>query len=290
MDRLGVTPTIQTSKNFEEIARTEEAASAPVTSLADRLSNTPPLLYGRDMDLSHLACSDEYDSDDEIFPPSYYMTGKKYPSRAPTPEPAPKKAVGDMDVDSDDDEVSLGNSEDERPPPIPPRSITPISAPITPSADIYRYLEDGDVPRYAQSYEGEVDHNLDWQVLDSFGRISSLTEPFTGEQLVFGRAVDRAFQINNFFLNCDHKDHLSQTNKWIVDSGASLHFSGDKSDFTDLTMFPKAQRPNVATADSQATIFGRGTIFMENSVTEKGIKTTNVMRLHPVFYLPGLTT
>jgi len=161
MDRLGVTPMIQTSKNFEEIARMEEAASAPVPSLIDHLSDTPPLLYTWDMDLSHLACSDEYDSDNEIFPPSYYMTRKKYPSRAPTPEPAPKKAVEDMDVDSDDDEVSLGNSEDERSPPIPLRSITPISAPITPSTDIYHYLNDSDVLCYAQSYKGEVDHNLD---------------------------------------------------------------------------------------------------------------------------------
>jgi len=69
---------------------------------------------------------------------------------------------------------------------------------------------------------------MDWKILDNFGQVCSLTEPYTGEQLVFSRSVDRAFQINNLFMNCDHKDHLSLINKWILYSGASFHFSGDE--------------------------------------------------------------
>ena len=90
-----------------------------------------------------LLLSNDYDSDDENFPPSYCMTRKKFPSRDPTPEPAPCPSMDDMDIETDDNKVSLGNSEDERPP--------PISVPITPSADIYNYLEYGDVLRYALS-------------------------------------------------------------------------------------------------------------------------------------------
>jgi len=54
---------------------------------------------------------------------------------------------------------------------------------------------------------------------------------------------------------------------WIMDSGASIHFTGTESDFSNLVMFPLAERPTVSTANGQASVQGHGTVFVENSVT-----------------------
>ena len=90
-----------------------EEAREVIQPLSEWLSepSTQPLLYGRDMDLSYLAISDdEYDKD--IFPASYYMTNKKVCLQALTPEPAPQSLMDNMDIDVDN-EVFLGGTEDE---------------------------------------------------------------------------------------------------------------------------------------------------------------------------------
>jgi hypothetical protein len=77
--------------------------------------------------------------------------------------------------------------------------------------------------------------------------------------------------------------------KWIMASRASIHFTGKESDFSDLQMFPLAERPPVSTANGQASVYGHRTVFVENSVTRNRKKSTNVMRLHPVYYMPEVS-
>jgi len=74
-----------------------------------------------------------------------------------------------------------------------------------------------------------------------------------------------------------------------MDSGASIHFTGKESDFSDLQMFPIDKRPPVSTANGQSSVHSHGTVFVENSVTQNGKSKTHVTRLHPVYFMPGVS-
>ena len=65
----------------------------------------------------------------------------------------------------------------------------------------------------------------------------------------------------------------------MLDSGASFHFSGDINDFVDYTQMEKVP---LKTANSSATIEGKGTIILALSTGEK-------VRIYPVYYVPSLT-
>ena len=73
------------------------------------------------------------------------------------------------------------------------------------------------------------------------------------------------------------------------DSGASVHFTGDKSDFSELKLFTEKERPLAQTANGAAAIHGTGTIFIKTYVDNTPDKmTTTISRLSPVFYMPGV--
>jgi len=146
---------------------------------------------------------------------------------------------------------------------------------------------------YMNGYEELVDHNTDWQVLhNSCAQVHSLIDPFPGKMDLekLGRSLDRVttwFQINS--LCTSFKQMPTILSQWIVDSGASIHFTGNESDFLDLIMFPIDGRPPASTANGSASVHGYGAIFVKNTVTHNGKKSTNNMRLYPVYYMPGTT-
>jgi len=146
---------------------------------------------------------------------------------------------------------------------------------------------------YMNGYEELVDHNTDWQVLhNSCAQVHSLIDPFPGKSDLekLGRSLDRVttwFQINSLCMS--FKQMPTILSQWIVDSGASIHFTGNESDFSDLIMFPIDGRPPVSTANGSASVHGYRAIFVKNTVTHNGKKSTNNMRLYPVYYMPGTT-
>jgi len=77
------------------------------------------------------------------------------------------------------------------------------------------------------------------------------------------------------------EDHMNRVD-WILDSGASLHFTGDMNDFIEYTPLEKNITANTATsADTQ--IIGKGTVMMAVEGSE------HMVRIAPVFYVPDLS-
>jgi hypothetical protein len=72
--------------------------------------------------------------------------------------------------------------------------------------------------------------------------------------------------------------------KWMMDSGASMAFTSNTEDYSQLTYFEKDAQMKVSTANGFASIIGHGTIFIET----KPHGETVITRLHPVFLLPGI--
>ena len=86
---------------------------------------------------------------------------------------------------------------------------------------------------------------------------------------------------SNIFCFCANKCECKPTEQeWMLDSGASLHFTGDINDFVDYT--PLEKQVSVRTANSTASIEGKGTIII---VLHSG----NSVRISPVYYIPTLT-
>jgi len=268
MSRLGVTPTIQTSKEFEGIASLEEVTDgtfgAPTVKLGaytlqDPELETPTFWWG-----------------------AYSLTDPvREPPRAPTPEMAPMLDAMVIDVPSgDEDTVSLGEED-----PIPERSglfgddeddaplpqglklnldddtsdygddpetlcspiIEPVPAPVAgPSRTTRRAWGTRGPQPYKRwsddhdAYEGPTENEL---VPFCSHKGTLLTDPTLASiSLDIGRSLDKYLAANiqcDFVSLCaDCKDN-SKSNliEWIVDSGASVHFTDNKADFSDLRFF-----------------------------------------------------
>jgi hypothetical protein len=85
---------------------------------------------------------------------------------------------------------------------------------------------------------------------------------------------------------CKHK--MVDRTAWILDSGASKHFTSTKVDFIDYEVISNA--PEVQTA-SKATlrIEGKGTILLNHLVKNRGTRVVKTTRIYPVLYIPGLS-
>jgi transposase InsO family protein len=73
---------------------------------------------------------------------------------------------------------------------------------------------------------------------------------------------------------------------WLLDSGASTHFTHDIRDFIEYTPFTPSERAPVKTASNVIYIEGKGTVLLQHYVDNKMVTT----RLYPVLYIPNLTT
>ena len=78
---------------------------------------------------------------------------------------------------------------------------------------------------------------------------------------------------------CECENNDPKVNEWMLDSGASFHFTGDMNDFVEYAPFKEQQ--TVITANSSASIEGQGTIIIL-------LSTEGVLRLFPVYYVPTL--
>jgi hypothetical protein len=87
---------------------------------------------------------------------------------------------------------------------------------------------------------------------------------------------------NKFCCSCSHECECKpkETTEWIIDSGASSHFTNSMSDFIDFEKFK--ERRVVYTANSSAEMIGQGTVLI---VLSTGV----VARIYPVIYIPSLS-
>src|SRR6266702_3342489 len=95
-------------------------------------------------------------------------------------------------------------------------------------------------------------------------------------------------------LKCQHNKYLSQCakckertdNMWLLDSGASAHFTNNISDFINYTPIAKSDRLPVKTAAHTIYVEGTGTVLLKNYIANKLVTT----RVNPVFYIPSMST
>ena len=73
---------------------------------------------------------------------------------------------------------------------------------------------------------------------------------------------------------------------WLLDSGASAHFTFNMDDFIEYTPASKDERIPVSTAANTIYVRGKGTVLLSHNVGDQMITT----RLHPVLYIPEITT
>ena len=71
----------------------------------------------------------------------------------------------------------------------------------------------------------------------------------------------------------------AKVNKWMLDSGASMHFTNNMNNFVEYQPIPPI---NIKTAINSVSVKGKGTIILG---TEKG----EFVRIYPVYYLEGLS-
>ena len=84
---------------------------------------------------------------------------------------------------------------------------------------------------------------------------------------------------------CRHKHHDSE--EWIMDSGASIHFTGYKSDFSGIQY---GDFGDSETANGITKVTAKGTVFIEHTIElEDGTEYNRVSKLYPVFYMPRLS-
>jgi hypothetical protein len=75
---------------------------------------------------------------------------------------------------------------------------------------------------------------------------------------------------------------------WILDSGASVHFTMSKNDFIDYQEVANAPIVQTASKKAQLQIVGRGAILLSHYIEDQGRQIPVVTRIDPVFHIPGL--
>jgi hypothetical protein len=95
------------------------------------------------------------------------------------------------------------------------------------------------------------------------------------------------FHADNQCQRCDSgicKDSAS----WILDSGASKHFSGELRDFASYQPLIQDETTVVQAASSTINIQGKGAVFIKHHMKMQGKIQQCIMRLYPVFYIPEI--
>ena len=110
--------------------------------------------------------------------------------------------------------------------------------------------------------------NVDGEATDMAGlelfrqvKSTSIGETEINSKLQLDTNIAELCKINKFCCSCSHKcDCDDGTKNWLIDSGASNHFTNDMNDFVEYQKLKK-QLP-VKTANSSAHMLGYGTIIV----------------------------
>jgi len=85
------------------------------------------------------------------------------------------------------------------------------------------------------------------------------------------------------------KRQINDHKAWILDSGASQHFTSTKQDFIDFEVVTNAPEVKTAAANAVLHVEGKGAILLSHFVENRGIRTKKLTRIYPVLYIPGLS-
>jgi hypothetical protein len=94
--------------------------------------------------------------------------------------------------------------------------------------------------------------------------------------------------LNQFALHSQNCKICEQHTKgWILDSGASVHFTPTKSDFIQYEEVKDG--PTVKTAAAPLQIKGQGTVLLDHYVERNGQRIVKTTRIYPVCFVPGMS-
>ncbi|KAF7773627.1 hypothetical protein Agabi119p4_5794 [Agaricus bisporus var. burnettii] len=164
----------------------------------------------------------------------------------------------------------------------------------------YDAENDGDsypqvLPPYSQSITNSSFQRDDVDRSDSrVEQTSSLSSSCNGSDINYAMELSvRNALLDNItpefksFIMSIRSNSDSYPIKWMLDSGASAHFTGSLSDFStvDRGFFGMVQ-----TASGQLKIQGRGTVHIQHLVVDTNTGTKEIQRtkLWPVFYINGM--
>ena len=82
------------------------------------------------------------------------------------------------------------------------------------------------------------------------------------------------------------KCRMKMSSMWLLDSGASVHFTFNKNDFIEYMSFSESERLPVRTAARQIFVEGSGTVLLQHYIDGSLVTT----QIHPVFYIPAMST
>ncbi len=86
---------------------------------------------------------------------------------------------------------------------------------------------------------------------------------------------------------CKGKQRQNGTARWLLDLGASLHFTCSMDDFIKYEVIKMPIL--VKTASQPIHIKGKGTVLIQHKVTHNGHTGQHVTCLYPMFYIPEIT-
>jgi hypothetical protein len=90
-----------------------------------------------------------------------------------------------------------------------------------------------------------------------------------------------------FCAKCDEGNCITSV-KWILDSGAAKHFTGEMSDFASYQTVIQDDTTHVHAANSVIHIQGKGAVFIKHQVKIQGKLESRITCLYPVFYIPEI--
>jgi len=71
-------------------------------------------------------------------------------------------------------------------------------------------------------------------------------------------------------LNCGKCNSCLPSAPWLMDSGASKHFTMNMDDFSSYKSIPASNKNKVITANGKTFIEGKGTVFLQHNVERNG--------------------
>ena len=154
----------------------------------------------------------------------------------------------------DDDEVSLDFTGDEE------MADKPMT--VGDFQQNKQYIEQEVIDDFNIDVDGIID--LYWQVHSPWDLMENATDIVQTELDTFAVCTNISL-LSCCAHQCECKS--SEMQEWMLDSGASFHFSGDINDFVNYTQIET--KVPLKTANSSTSIEGKGTIILALSTGEK---------------------
>ena len=120
--------------------------------------------------------------------------------------------------------------------------------------------------------------DLYWQVQSTSSQVSQ-TDLQTKHNLAICMSNHMSLSCSDDQCDCEGSLTKHEIKEWMIDSGASLHFTGDINNFVEYS--PLKTNIHVQSTNSSTKITGSGTVIIQ-------LITGDILQIFPVYYVPGL--